>query len=373
MGWANVRPLEGNMQLDWEEIIQRGKQGIGVSESEALAITALRETEDLQAMLAASEAVRFHHKSDYVNTCGISNAKSGRCPERCNFCSQSAHFSTEAPKFTTKASDTIVAEAEEAFAGGVREFSIVMAGRRIDREADLSMLEDAFRRIRESTGMQTCASLGLMTKPDLERLQKSGMQSMHHNLETARSYHDQIVETHSYDDEVETLRHAKSLGMYVCSGGIFGMGESWEHRVEMALDLREIDVDSVPINFLNPRPGTPLADKNDLTPVDCLKIIALYRLVLPTKDILVCGGREMNLLDEQNNMFKAGANGLMMGNYLTTKGLERNHDFDLIESLGMSIRPPPHAPHPPSVPHEVRAEGTDLAGLSEKNLAVPSK
>ena len=361
------------MKLDWEAIVTRGKQGVGVSEAEALAITKVMETADLQAMLAAAEAVRFHHKANHVNTCGITNAKSGRCPEKCNFCSQSAIFDTAAPEYTTKESDTIVEEAREAFEGGVREFSIVMAGRQISSEEDLSTLEDAFTRIRQDTGMQTCASLGLMSKENLARLQKSGMQSMHHNLETARSFHSNIVESHTYDDEVETLRNAKSLGMYVCSGGIFGMGETWAHRVEMALDLRDIDVDSVPINFLNPRPGTPLETQNDLTPVDCLKIIALYRLVLPTKDILVCGGREMNLLDEQANMFRAGANGLMMGNYLTTAGLQRQHDFDLLESLGMSIRPPPHAPHPPSVPHSVRAEGTDLAGLETKNLAVPAK
>ena len=361
------------MELDWSGIIARGRQGIGVSEAEALAITRLRETHELRSLLEAAEAVRVHHKGNQVNTCGITNAKSGRCPERCNFCSQSAHFSTEAPQFTTKAADTIVDEAKAAFEGGVREFSIVMAGRQVDSESDLATLEDAFTRIRETTGMQTCASLGLMSKENLARLQAAGMQSMHHNLETARSYHGQIVETHSYDDEVETLRSAKALGMYVCSGGIFGMGESWAHRVEMAIDLRDIDVDSVPINFLNPRPGTPLAEQNDLTPVDCLKIIALYRLVLPTKDILVCGGREMNLLDEQANMFRAGANGLMMGNYLTTAGVDRDHDFDLIESLGMSIRPPPHAPHPPSVPHGVRESGTDLAGLRGKNLAEPNR
>ncbi len=357
--------------LDWVDIVARGKKGIGISEQEALAITELCRSDDLQALMDASETIRRHHKSDYVNTCGITNAKSGRCPEKCNFCPQSAHFKTAAPTFTTKESDSIVAEAQAAFEGGVREFSIVMAGRRIDREKDLSTLEDSFRRIREKTGMQTCASLGLMKKEDLERLQKAGMQSMHHNLETARSYHDQIVESHTYDDEVETLRAAKSLGMYVCSGGIFGMGESWAQRVEMALDLREIDVDSVPINFLNPRPGTPLAGKQDLTPIDCLKVIAIYRLILPTKDILICGGREMNLLDEQRNMFRAGANGLMIGNYLTTKGQALAFDFDLIESLGMSIRPPPHAPLPPSVPPEIRSEGTDLAGLTEKNLAVP--
>jgi len=359
--------MEVPVQLDWNDIRTRGEQGIGISEAEAIRITEIDTHDELMALLEAAAHVRHHHRGNMVNTCGITNAKSGRCPEKCNFCSQSAFFDTEAPAYTTKDPDTIVAEAHQAFASGVREFSIVMSGRAVDTEKDLSALETAFTRIREETGLQTCASLGLMNKENLARLQDAGMQSMHHNLETARSYHDQIVETHSYEDEVQTLRHAKSLGMYVCSGGIFGMGETWAHRVEMALDLREIDVDSVPLNFLNPRPGTPLADKNDLTPTDCLKIIALYRLVLPTKDILVCGGREMNLLDEQQNMFKAGANGLMIGDYLTTDGVELQSDYALIESLGMQIRPPPHAPHPPSVPPEIRAEGTDLAGLTGKN------
>ncbi len=356
------------MHLDWTDIRARGERGIGISEAEAMAITALDDPDQIDALLDTAEHIRRHHRGDMVNTCGITNAKSGRCPEKCNFCSQSAFFHTEAPQYTTKDPDTIVAEAHQAFEKGVREFSIVMAGRAIDTEKDLSALEIAFSRIREETGLQTCASLGLMKKEDLARLQKAGMQSMHHNLETARSYHSNIVESHTYDDEVETLRHAKSLGMYVCSGGIFGMGESWAQRVEMALDLREIDVDSVPVNFLNPRPGTPLADTKELTPQDCLKIIALYRLVLPTKDILVCGGREMNLLDEQRNMFKAGANGLMIGDYLTTDGVNLASDYALIEDLGMQIRPPPHAPHPPSVPPEVRGEGTDLAGLAGKTI-----
>jgi len=357
------------MQLDYNDIRERGENGIGISEAEALAITALTEPADIEALLDTAAHIRYHHKANKVNTCGITNAKSGRCPEKCNFCSQSAFFSTEAPQYTTKDADTIVAEATAAFDRGVREFSIVMSGRAVDTEKDLQTLENTFTRIREETGLQTCASLGLMNKTDLARLQKAGMQSMHHNLETARSYHSEIVESHTYDEEVETLKHAKSLGMYVCSGGIFGMGETWAHRVEMGLDLRAIDVDSVPINFLNPRPGTPLEGKNDLTPLDCLKIIALYRLLLPTKDILVCGGREMNLLDEQQHMFRAGANGMMLGDYLTTEGVALKGDYELIESLGMQIRPPPHTPHPPSVPPEVRSEGTDMAGLMGKTIA----
>ncbi len=363
--------------LDWTDIVARAKRGVGVSEDEAQAITALTEESELGELFAAAEAVRLHHHGTFVNTCGISNAKSGRCPEKCNFCSQSAHFKTAAPAYTTKSADEIVSEAKAAFEGGVREFSIVMAGRQIDKERDLSVLEEAFQRIREETGVQTCASLGLMKKPDLQRLKDAGMQSMHHNLETARSFHPNIVESHTYDDEVETIKNAKELGMYVCSGGIFGMGEHWGHRVEMAADLRELDVDSVPINFLNPRPGTPLAEQHDLSPLDCLKIIALYRLMLPTKDLIVCGGRQVNLGERQVDIFKAGANGVMMGNYLTTAGQKMAEDQALMAAQGMKIRPPPHRPLPPSVAPEVRAEGTDVGGLAGKavdpRLAAPAK
>jgi len=354
------------VKLDWEDIELRARQGIGISEEEALAITAITAPDELAAMMRTANAIREAHKGPWVNTCGISNAKSGRCPEKCNFCSQSAFFETAAPKYTVKDADTLVAEARAASAAGVREFSIVMAGRAIDKEAELKVLESAFSRIREQTGLQTCASLGLMTKDNLARLKDAGMQSMHHNLETARSHHAKIVETHSYDEEVETIKAAKELGMYVCSGGIFGMGESWAQRVELALDLRELDVDSVPINFLNPRPGTPMEGMDELSPLDCLKIISLLRLILPTKDLLVCGGREMNLMEEQRNMFTAGANGMMLGNYLTTKGSTLAKDQALIEELGLKIRPPPHQPHPTSVPPAIRGEGTDLAGLKGK-------
>lgn len=357
------------VRLDWTDIRARAEQGIGISEGEADAIAALTAPADLEALFDTTNAVRLHHKGTFVNTCGITNARSGRCPEKCNFCSQSAHFKTAAPRYTTKDADTIVQEAKDAFAGGVREFSIVMAGRAITADKDIAVLKDAFQRIREETGLQTCASLGLMPKDKLAELKAAGMQSMHHNLETARSYHDQIVESHTYDDEVETIKAAKELGMYVCSGGIFGMGEDWGHRVEMASDLRDLDVDSVPINFLNPRPGTPLADKDELTPLDCLKIIALYRLMLPTKDLIVCGGREVNLGDRQVDVFRAGANGLMLGNYLTTRGTALAEDHALLEEQGLVVRPPPHQPLPPSVPPGIRSEGTDLAGLKGKPVA----
>ncbi len=343
--------------LDWTEILTRGQRGIGLSEAEALALVQLSEEDDLDALFCTADALRRHHKGNAINSCGISNARSGRCPERCNFCSQSAHFDTAAPRYTTKSADVIVDEAKAAFAGGVREFSIVMAGRAITARKDLDVLKEAFGRIRAETGLQTCASLGLMKEAELAELQAAGMQSMHHNLETARSFHANIVETHSYDDEVETVKAAKKLGMYVCSGGIFGMGESWEQRVEMALELRDLDVDSVPINFLDPRPGTPLAGLHELSPVDCLKIIALYRLVLPTKDLIVCGGRQANLKGRQVDLFRAGANGLMLGNYLTTPGADLQEDFAMLESQGLNPARRPTSPtcHPCPRPCAERA------------------
>jgi biotin synthase len=351
------------MQLDWDDIRRRGQAGESIREEEARAIVQLTDPEELRHLWETAQAVRRASKGDYVNTCGISNAKSGRCAEACSFCSQSAHYSTDAPKYVMKDKDTLVSEAKEAWNNGVREFSLVASGRAMTNRVELDTVKAAVTEIQATTGMQTCASLGLMSREALAELKEAGLESVHHNLETARSFHANIVSTHSYDDEVETIRAARSLGMYTCSGGIFGMGESWDQRIELAVELRDLDVDSVPLNFLNPRPGTPLAEQRDLTAEDCLKIIALYRLVLPTKDIIVCGGRAVNLGERQTEIFRAGANGVMLGNYLTTAGRAAELDLDMLESEGLVIRPPPHLPHPPSLRPSVRVEGTDKAGL----------
>lgn len=352
------------MALDWNDIRTRASQGVGISDDEARAIIALTDPADLAELQRIAGEVRVEQKGNFVNTCGISNAKSGRCPEACSFCSQSAHYTTDAPKYAMKDVESLRAEAKQAWENGVREFSLVASGRSMTNRKELDTVKAAVAAIREDTGMQTCASLGLMTKDALAELQAAGLQAVHHNLETARSHHANIVQTHTYDEEIETVKAAKSLGMYTCCGGIFGMGESWEQRVELAMTLRDLDVDSVPLNFLNPRPGTPLGDRHELSAEDCLKIIALYRLVLPTKDLIVCGGRSVNLGERQGEIFRAGANGVMMGNYLTTAGREADVDLAMIESEGMVIRPPPHKPHPPSLRPGVRVDGTDSNGVA---------
>jgi biotin synthase len=186
--------------------------------------------------------------------------------------------------------------------------------------------------------METCASLGALSQEDAAYLLSRGLRTMHHNLETSRSFFPSMCTTHAYEDDVRAVRDAKKLGARVCSGGIFGIGESPEDRVELAATLRELNVDSIPVNFLNPIPGTLLEGKQELTPFDCLKIIAMLRLFYPSADVIVCGGRKENLRDMQNLIFAAGANGLMIGNYLTTLGRPAESDLKMIDDWGLEVR-----------------------------------
>src|SRR5512133_3956830 len=212
-------------------------------------------------LLARANAVREAVHGSEVALCGITNAKSGRCPEDCGFCSQSAHFpEAEAPVYPLVSPEEIVAQAKAAERAGAREFSIVTSGTRIGREEELAMLEEAVRRLRAETAVEPCASLGLMRERDLARLQAAGLMHYHHNLETARSFFPSVCTTHSYDEQLETIRTAKRLGFKLCSGGILGMGETPEQRVELAEEIRGLGVECVPLNFLNPRPGTPMAN-----------------------------------------------------------------------------------------------------------------
>ena len=231
---------------------------------------------EAEALTNRAAAVRRAVHGDEVSLCGITNAKSGLCPEDCGFCSQSAHFAgAEAPVYGLLDADEIVEQAKAAEAAGAREFSIVTSGPRIARERELRTLEAAIRRIRAETTPEPCASLGLMRRPELERLKRAGLLHYHHNLETAPSHFAKVCTTHSFEEQLETIRTAKELGFRLCTGGILGMGETPDQRVELAEALRDLDVDCVPLNFLNPRPGTPMASVRAITAEECLA--ALWR------------------------------------------------------------------------------------------------
>lgn len=320
-----------------EKAFEKGLSGEGLSAREALEFTALPE-ESIYEILAVTERVRKAHKGIEVNLCSIVNAKSGLCKEDCSFCSQSVKYNTGVSEYPMSEPGKLVEAAHRAEAAGAREFSIVTSGTKIEKERDIESLAEALKEMKGSVGMERCASLGILTREVLVRLKESGLESYHHNLETGRSFFPKVCSTHEYDDDVEVVKTAKELGFYVCSGGIFGLGEAWEDRVELASTLKELGVDSVPVNFLNPRPGTPLEGAENLTPVECLKIIALLRLMLPGKDIVICGGRDVNLRDLQSMIFAAGANGMMIGNYLTTPGRDPGADRRMIEDLGLKPR-----------------------------------
>ena len=314
----------------------------GIDIEEARRILAMDEAEFFEKVMPRAKALREAHFANEISFCSIVNAKSGACVESCSFCAQSNTYKgAQAPVYPLMSAEKILEKAKEAEGYGATEFSIVTSGRGMTKAKELDTMVDAITKIREQTQVETCASLGLMSREDLLRLKEAGMINYHHNIETARSYFPQIVTSHSWEEEVATVKNAKELGFQVCCGGIFGMGESLEQRVEFIFQLKDIDPDSIPINFLNPRPGTPLADKHDLTPLDCLKIIAVLRLAMPAKELFVCGGREINMKQYQELMFDAGASGTMLGNYLTTQGRSPEQDLQLIRDLGLV----PVSPH----------------------------
>jgi biotin synthase len=310
--------------------------GEKLSGEEAIRLAAVSGSDRFALFLAASR-VKEYFVGTKVSLCSIINAKSGRCPENCAFCAQSAHHCTDVPVYPLVDEESLVSGAVAAETNGSICYGIVTSGTTVHRGEELERICRALRRIRRETGIEPSCSLGIIDGETARELYAAGAATYHHNLETARSFFPQICTTHDYEEDVATVRAAKAAGMTVCCGGIFGMGESAAQRVEMALTLRELTVDSVPLNFLNPSEGTKLAGVSMITPQECLVTIAIYRLLLPEKKITVCGGREKNLRDLQSWMFFAGASGTMVGNYLTTTGRSSEDDWQMLQDLQLTV------------------------------------
>jgi biotin synthase len=318
------------------EIISKIIDGGTITETEAIELSERRGTDLYELFLAASK-VRDHFLGTSVHLCSIINAKSGRCPENCSFCAQSVHHNTDAPVFPLVDDESIVKAATNAAAEGSQCFGIVTSGTGISKGEELNRIILAIRRIRSETGITPACSLGIIDLETALALKDAGAGTYHHNLETARSFFPNVCTTHEYDEDIATVKVAKEAGMKVCCGGILGLGESVEQRIEMAFTLRELQVDSVPLNFLNPIPGTALEGASNITPMDCLQAIALFRLILPDRQIPVCGGREHNLRDLQSWIFLAGASGTMIGNYLTTAGRQPEQDWQMLKDLQLEV------------------------------------
>ena len=313
------------------EIIKKMKS---VSSAEALELF-IEAADHPWMILAAASEIREHFKGKEIILCGITNAKSGKCSEDCKFCAQSSHYKTNVPSYPLKKAKQIVAEAKEAAKNGAEFFGIVTSGKRLNDKKEWAEILKAIERLR-GIGISPCASLGIIDMEKANELKSAGLFRYHHNLETARSFFKNICTTHDYEDDIETIRAAKSTGLSVCAGALIGMGENISHRIELAETLRELNVDSVPLNILSPIKGTPLSHMKALSPMEILMTIAIFRFMLPAKDIKLCGGKEKNLRQLLPLGILSGANSLMTGNYLTTAGRDSSLDHEMILDLGLN-------------------------------------
>lgn len=323
------------MEFELQTITEKTIREKTVNLKEALELYDLGKSKPFLLMAYASE-VRDYFKGKNISLCSIVNAKSGLCPENCKFCAQSAHYVTRAEVYPLMTKENILERAKEAKESGASMFSIVTSGTRIEGEDEWKEIEEAIVGM-VALGIKPCASIGMLDSERAKRLKDVGLFRYHHNLETARSNFDNICSTHDYDDDIETVKNAKNAGLSVCSGGIIGLGETMEQRIEMAYTLKELDVDSVPINILNPIDGTPMSSAEPLSPLEILITIALYRFILPDKDIKLCGGKEKNLRQLLPFAIEAGCNSLMTGNYLTTLGRDAAKDIEMIIDLGYTV------------------------------------
>lgn len=286
-------------------------------------------------LLYWANTIRKAHFGNTVKMCSIVPGRLGGCSQDCAFCAQSVHYDTAVDKTpVTLSDDEIMAAAAEAKKKGVPNFGIVYSGRKVSDD-ELDRLIGLTRRIKTELGLGVCMGLGILSEENMQRLADAGVVRFNHNLETSQRHFPEIVSTHKYEDRVKTIQAGLKAGMGVCAGGIFGIGETEADRIDMALQLRQLGVDMVPMNFLHPIDGTPLGMADKLPPREILRIVALYRFILPKTHLKVAGGRVLNLRDMQSWIFYAGCTSILSGNYLTTAGRSVEDDLQMLEDLGL--------------------------------------
>lgn len=324
---------------NFEQIDMLTKQalkGTDISPDEGLWLLNLHH-DYLPQLMASADRLRKTYRGNEIEVCAISNVRSGNCSENCSFCAQSGHHKTKAPVYDYITDEELAKQAKQARAWGASDFGVVSKGWGVRSEKEHAKLSGYFSTLKSASDIGRCASLGVLDKTTANTLKENGLENYHHNLETAQSYFDNVCTTHSYQENIDTIKHAHDAGLRVCAGGILGMGENKAQRIELASTLRDLGVESVPLNFLNAQPGTPFADITPMAPYDILQSIAVFRFMLPRAEIRIAGGRHL-LGDLQSMIFMAGASGVMIGNYLTTKGRAVEDDLRMFKTLKLNIR-----------------------------------
>lgn len=306
--------------------------GHSVSRDDALKLI----SEPLEPLCQAADEIRAHFCADSFDMCSIVNGKSGKCSENCRYCAQSAHYCVSCEEYPLMDTQQLRENAEYNESRGVGRFSVVTSGKRLSPE-EIDKICESYHEISHSCGISLCASHGLLCYEDFVKLKAAGVSRCHNNLETSRRFFPSVCSTHSYDEKIATIKAAQRAGLEVCSGGIMGLGESWEDRIDMALELRELGIKSVPLNVLNPIKGTPLENSEPLCEDEVCRIAAIWRFILPDAKIRLAGGRGL-FADKGEQIFRSGANAAITGDMLTTSGITIADDMSLVKKLGYEVK-----------------------------------
>ena len=318
------------------ELGRRVLDGGQIAREEALWLFSLEDRADIFDLMAWANRIREYFKGNKIHLCSIVNAKAGACSENCSFCAQSSFYQTGSPRYGFVDPEPVLEAADEANKNGVTAVGLVAAWKGLNEGPMLDEVCDRIKELAKSGKTRPDASLGIIKSQKVaDRLKEAGLECYGHNLETSRRFFPSQCSTHTYEDRIETIGYLKQAGIKICSGGIIGMGETREDRCDLALSLREIGANVVPINILNPIPGTPFEKNPPLPPMEILKTIACFRFILPKKEIMIAGGRTVNLRDMQSMVFTAGASALMVGNYLTTLNQPVEKDLQMLKDLGL--------------------------------------
>ena len=332
-----AKPVDADVCSRIAELGERVLAGGQISRAEALSLFSLDRSADIFILLSWANRIREKFKGNKIHLCSIVNAKAGSCSENCSFCAQSSFYQTGSPKYGFVDPEPVQQAADEASQNNVTAVGLVAAWKGLNEGPLLDEVCDRVRELKASGKTRPDVSLGIIKSQRVaDRLKEAGVECYGHNLESSRRFFPKTCTSHTYDDRLETIGYLKKAGIKICSGGIIGMGETREDRCELAFSLKEIGANVVPVNILNPIPGTPF-EKNDPLPVlEILNTIACFRFILPRQEIMIAGGRTVNLRDAQSLIFMAGASAMMVGNYLTTLNQPVEKDLQMLKDLGLS-------------------------------------
>jgi len=319
--------------MDIKALYNRVIGGYLITREEALFLY----KEDLGDLTRYADMIRDHFCGNQFDMCTIINGKSGLCSENCKFCAQSSHYNTGSKVYSLLSEEEILADAKKNADQGVMRYSIVTAGRSLS-DGEVDRMCQIIRRIKEEVHISVCVSFGLLKEDQFRRLKEAGAERVHNNLEASENFFPSVCTSHSFSDKVQAIRAAQAAGMDVCSGGIMGLGEGIEDRIDMALSLRDLGIESIPVNMLNPIPGTPMEKYERLDEKEMQRIIAVYRFILPKAFIRLAGGRGL-MSDKGKACFMSGANAAISGDMLTTAGITVDKDKKLLEELDYMIKP----------------------------------